>query len=111
VTKRCPTCGAREKRSAQANARYWALLHVISQEVRPTNQETGLPLRYSPDTWHLYMRGKFLGCDDVRLPNGRLISVPRSTTDLDTSEFAEYMLAVESWAAEHDAYLPDLANA
>lgn len=108
MTKTCPTCGAREKRSAQANARYWALLHVIAEKVRPTNPETGLPLKYGAETWHLFFRGSLLGCDDIRIPNGRVVSIPRSTTELDVPAFADYMQQVEAWAAEHNAYLPDL---
>jgi hypothetical protein len=103
----CPTCGAREKRSTDQNARYWKLLHAIADGVHPIDTDTGESMTYSADIWHLFWKGKLLGCDDVKLPNGRVVVVPRSTTDLDVPAFGDYMAAIEAWAADRGVFLPD----
>jgi len=66
---------------------------------------------YTPETWHTYFKQRFIGADDVRLPNGKVITQPKSSAELDKHEFAEYMTAVESWAGEHDVWLADIAEA
>lgn len=97
----CPTCGRDRTRSSEANRRYWALVHLIAENLKPKGVE------YSPDTWHIYLVGKFLGKIDVQLPNGRTVTQPVSTSKLSTSEFNDYMHAVEAWAAEHGVYLSE----
>lgn len=87
------------------------MLNVIAERVRPVNQDTGEVGVYSPDTWHLYFRQAYLGCDDIMLPNGQVLTIPRSTTDTDVAEFNDYLGQIEAWAAERDAYLPDLMEA
>jgi hypothetical protein len=101
--KRCPTCGRLEKRSTQANARYWLLLHEIADHVRPRGHE------FSAESWHSYFKQRFIGTDEVKLPNRKTLLLPKSSADLDTAEFADYQTQVEAWAAEHDVYLQDLA--
>jgi hypothetical protein len=102
AVERCPTCKRRMKRSNEANRRYWLLLHTISDKLRPQN------VQHSPEVWHCYFKSRFMGHDDVRLPNGKVLSIVRSTTDLDVPEFADYMTQVEVWANEHDVYLADM---
>jgi hypothetical protein len=101
--QRCPTCKRLERRSTQANARYWMLLHRISESIKPNGAA------YSADTWHQWAKSKFLGCDEFRLPNGQTLTVPKSSADLDTAEFNEFQTAVEAWAAERDVFLEDMA--
>lgn len=101
--QRCPTCKRLERRSTQANARYWLLLHEIAENVKPDKQA------YSADSWHTYFKSKFLGCDEVKLPGGKVFQIPRSSADLDTGEFNDFQTQVEAWAAERDVYLQDLA--
>lgn len=102
---RCPACGRREKRSNPANARYWLLLHAIAEKVRPDGRI------YSADTWHQWAKSKWLGCNDVTLPNGKILTIPRSSAALDISEFNEYMGRVEAWATERDVFLDEIENA
>ena len=90
----CPTCGARRKRSNEQNKLYWALLHEIESIVE-LNCVT-----YSADTWHIYFRQRFLGCEDIKLPNGKVLAHARSTTDLKVNEMTNYITQVEQWAAE-----------
>jgi len=104
-TDRCHACGRRHKRSNPANGRYWALLHAIAEKVKPGG------VSYSADTWHQYAKSRWLGCDDVELPNGRTLSMPRSTANLDVAEFNDYMGKVEAWAAERDVWLADMEDA
>lgn len=101
--KRCPTCNRLERRSTQANARLWLLYHEIAENVKPGGQA------YSAEQWHTYFKSKLLGCEEVKLPNGQVFQIPRSSADLDTGEFADFQTQVEAWAAEHDVYLQDLA--
>lgn len=101
--KRCPSCGRLETRSTQANARYWLLLHEIADGIKPGG------LSYSAENWHEYFKQRFLGADEMRLPNGKVVIIHRSSADLDTAEFNEYQTRVEAWAAERDVYLQDLA--
>jgi hypothetical protein len=100
-TDRCPACGRRQRRTSQANAYYWLLLHEIAERVKPGGQS------YSADTYHQYCKSRWLGCDDTRLPNGKTLTIPRSTAALSTEEFAEYVAKVEAWAAERGVYLAD----
>ena len=97
--KRCPACGRRERRSNPANARYWLLLHTIAAKLKPGGQA------YSAEQYHAYYKSRFLGCDDVALPNGKVLTIPRSTAQLESTEFAEYVTKVEADAAERGVYL------
>lgn len=103
MTDRCPTCKRQYKRSNPANARYWLLLHVISEKVIPKDTNG-----YSAEVWHTYMKSRYLGCDEVVMPNGKQIQIPRSTANLPKDEFAEYAFKVEAWANEHGAWLDSL---
>lgn len=91
------------KRSSEQNRRYWLLLHLIAEKVKPGGES------YSADTWHTYAKTRWIGADDVRLPNGKVVLMPRSSADLDIAEFNAYMEQIEAWAAERDVYLEDLA--
>jgi len=98
-TTRCPTCGRRHKRTTAANAYYWQLLHAIAEGVRPGGNA------YGPEAWHVYAKSRWLGADDVKLPNGKVIVVPHSTANLSVDEFNDYVSAVEAWAAERGVFL------
>ena len=90
---RCPTCGRTRTRTSEQNRRYWALLNDISEKWKPEGQQ------YAPDTWHEYMKQKFLGKKDILLPNGKVIQITQSTAALDVSEFTDYMTQVEALVA------------
>jgi hypothetical protein len=95
---RCPKCGRPPKRNNEQNRLYWALLGELSEKVKPQGQQ------YSPESWHLYFKTTYLGCDDWIMPNGKIVSQPRSTADLDKDEFSEYLEQVIAWAAERGVY-------
>lgn len=98
---RCPTCKRRHKRSLPQNAIYWELLGEISKRLKPQGQQ------FSDEVWHIYLVKRYLGADDVTLPNGKVESMRRSTADLDVAEFGVYFDKVQAWAAEHDVWLAD----
>ena len=75
----------------------------MSERIRPQGQQ------YSAEQWHLYSKSRWIGADDVTLPNGKVITQPRSSSTLDVAEFNDYMTAVEAWANEHGAFLEDVA--
>jgi hypothetical protein len=91
------------RRSNEANRRYWLLLHLVAESIKPGG------VSYSAETWHTYMKSRFIGADEVRLPNGKVLTLPKSSAELDVAEFNDYMTQVESWAAERDVFLEDLA--
>ncbi len=73
----------------------------MSDKIKP------LGVAYSPQQFHLYCRQRFLGATDFAMPNGKTMTMPNSTAELDVSEFQEYMQQVEALAADHGAYLEE----
>ena len=100
--KRCKTCHRLFKRSNPANARYWLLLHLISDNLKPEGEA------HTAEVWHQYFKQRYLGMDEVRLPNKKVIQTPKSSAELDTQEFAEYMAKVEQWGIEHKVYMEEM---
>lgn len=100
--ERCPTCNRAMRRSSEANRRYWLILHMIAEQVKPGGAQ------YSAETWHTYWKLKLLGGDDIRMPNGKVIVAPKSSADLSVGEFIDYMTQVESWANERGVYLDEV---
>lgn len=99
--KRCPTCHRRLKRTNQQNRLYWELLTMMAARAWGGQH-------HSDEAFHLYYRKRFLGCDDVRLPNGEVLTIPRSTAELGVDEFGEYFDRVSADCAERGVYLADL---
>lgn len=102
MNDRCPTCRRKIRRSNEANRRYWLVLHTLADKVKPKE------VHYSAETWHTYFKLKLLGGDDVRLPNGKVIVVPKSSAELDKSEFHAYAEQVELWMNERGVYLDEV---
>ena len=78
------------------------MLHVASEKLRPNGVE------YSADTFHIYYKMKFLGADDVKLPSGKVVAVPKSSAELPTDEFHEYAFKVEADLNERGVYLDEM---
>lgn len=87
-------------RSSEQNRRYWAILNEIA-EYAVHGQ------KYPADAWHEYFKGRFIGKEEIRLPNGDTLNRPISTTTLDVGQFADYMTQVEAWAAGRGILLGD----
>ena len=92
---RCPTCGRKHSRSTEQNKYYWSVLNEIADQLKPNGHA------YSAESFHLYFKQRFLGQDDIRLPNGKIFSQPKSTVDLDTTEMTEYITKVEEFATRY----------
>jgi hypothetical protein len=73
----------------------------MSDKLRPDGKV------YSPEQYHLYAKQRFLGCRDLELPGGKVLTIPNSSADLDIDEFNEFMQAVETMAAEHGVWLDE----
>lgn len=82
-------------RSIEQNDRMWAILTEVAEQVA---DETGK--YYSPETWHSYMKAKFLGKDTIVI-DGSVELVERSSKKLKVKAFADYMTQIEAWAVEH----------
>lgn len=98
---RCPTCKRRITRNHAQNARYWLLLHKMSDGLKPDG------VTYSAEMWHRYCASRFLGNNEFILPNKRVILEPKSTSALDVSEFGLYMDACEAWANDNNVWLDE----
>jgi hypothetical protein len=98
---RCPACGRREKRSNEQNRRYWKLVALVAENVKPDGHA------YAVKAWHLWFKSRFLGCTEVQLPNGAVLTEPCSSADEDTDAFSDFMTQVEAWAAERGVFLDE----
>ena len=81
----------RRKRTKRQNRRYWGR-GVLAQIAE---QATVGGKLYSAETWHEFMKKKFIGL--VELPEGSVIG--QSSRDLSTAQFSEFCSQVESYAA------------
>jgi len=84
----------KHKRSIEQNARYWAILNDIADQLKPDGRE------YSPEVWHEYFKSKFIGKDTVEV-NGDVVLVPKSSTKLNVEDFGIFMTKVEVWAVNN----------
>jgi hypothetical protein len=101
MSTRCPVCGQKRKRSLPQNARLWALETEISERLKVNGQT------FSPEVWHEYFAKKFLGAEEHRLPNGELMVIRRSTSDLPEDAFSDYLGHVEEWARDRNVWLQE----
>lgn len=79
----------KDKRHAQQNRLYWALLKQVSEQAMVDGR------RYSDEVWHEQFKRVLIGLVD--LPGGQMAG--ESTTKLNVSEFAEYITKVTAYAA------------
>jgi hypothetical protein len=79
----------RARRSNEANARYWALLGEIAEQVQVNGKY------FSNDTWHEHFKSLFAPKEDG--PSG---PIPISTSHMNTEQFSHYMTRVEVYAAQ-----------
>ena len=79
----------KQKRSNEQNARYWALLSEISEQVQVGGRY------FDRDVWHEWMKDRF--GPKIDGPTGLLSA---STSQMNTEQFNQYMTQVESFAAQ-----------
>lgn len=100
---KCPTCGQLPRRSTEQNKLYWSILHEIADHLKPQG------VSYTAETWHEYFKQRYLGAEEIALPNGKTIQRAQSTASLDKSEMVDYVTKVEMWAAQHGLYAQEAA--
>lgn len=93
-----------KRRSRYQNRLYWHILGQIAEQLHPKGQG------FSNQTWAEYFKQRYLGSKEVLLPNGKTITALRSTADLTTDEFSEYLDKIMAWSVEHGVNVPSLAD-
>lgn len=81
-------------RSTQQNKMYWSILGLIAKEGG-----------YETDDLHLALKCRFLGTEE-KVIMGKVVTVPKSTTKLNTREFGELIDKVYALASELNIKLP-----
>jgi len=93
-----------EKRRDVQNRRYWAIMHEIAEQLCINGQQM------SVDTWHEWAKRRFIGVREIRLPDGEIIALGMTSTDLSVPQFSDYMQMLESWAVDHGVIFNDLPS-
>ena len=88
----------KEKRRNAQNRRYWAVLHEIAEQLSTADTEA----------WHEYFKRRFIGVKEISLPDGEIVAVGKSSTELSVKEFADYMTSIEAWAVDQGVIFNDL---
>lgn len=92
---RCPTCGQPPRLSDPQRDRYFAMIGNLLQHPKLAH--------LTKSQLDLYFRDKFLGGEEVKLPNGKVIyQVHRLNRKAgpDVPTMSEFMDKVEAWCAE-----------
>lgn len=77
-------------RSLMQNRYYWGVvIAYLSKEIG-----------YAPDYMHEYMKQEFLWTDDQGMPDGKTAKITRSTKNLTSGQFDDYIQAIRIWAGE-----------
>ena len=82
----------KSKRSVDQNARLHALLRDIAEQAWVGGRQ------YDAETWKEEARRRFIGTEEIDLPNGTRIERGISTTTLDVAAFTLMMDQLEAWA-------------
>ena len=83
------------KRNSQQNRRLWGYCYKhIAEQAWANGQQ------FAADVWHEYLARKFGALEEMVLPDGEIITRRKSTTDYTVGEFADYMNAIEVYAAQ-----------
>ena len=89
--------GKDKKRSVKQNAYYWKFF--VSYPASELNLLSSCGENINIDDLHEHFRDKFLK-KEVVLNTGEIISTTRSTTDLSTSEFTNYLDSIQSYVLD-----------
>jgi len=87
----------RKSRSNRQNSYYWACVvpYVIDGLVGAGFEKSLL----SVENVHELLKNKFLK-EDYGIDGGEFITLTKSTTDLSTTEFMDYIAEIQKWGAE-----------
>lgn len=91
-----------EKRRDVQNRRYWAIMHEIAEQLKINNQQM------TAEVWHEWAKRRFIGVKEIVLPDGEIVILGMTSTELSVAEFSDYMQMVEAWAVDHGVIFNDL---
>ena len=80
------------RRNTRQNALLHALLTQIAERVHPDDQT------FAMEAWKELACRKFIGTEDVRLPDGSHVTRALSTSSLSVGQFADLIDHVTAWA-------------
>lgn len=83
------------KRTTDQNKRLHAILTDIANQAWVNGRQ------YDVETWKEYARQKYIGVEEIDMPDGSRIKRGISTTTLNVAEFANFMNQIELDAAEN----------
>lgn len=89
-----------ERRSSRQNRLFHALLGEIAENVRPNNQQ------YDLEFWKELVRRRFIGTEEMTLPDGTRIDRGLSTASLSVGEFTDLIDRVTHWCVTELGYEP-----
>lgn len=84
---------AKSKRSVEQNARLHALLQDIASNAWVDGKQ------FAAEVWKEFFRLRFIGTEELRMPDGTLKERGISTTTLDVAAFSDFMNQIEEYAA------------
>lgn len=83
-----------KRRTSEANRFYWGVvLRDIAEQAWVEDRQ------YDKDTWHEYFADLYGVKVEKRLPDGRIVSLRKSTSEMSAGEFSEYLTKVQARAA------------
>lgn len=82
----------RQQRTPKQNGLLHKLLEQITEQVQVDGR------RYELETWKEQVRLKFIGVEEVELPDGSRTRRGMSTADLNVADFSELIERVRAWA-------------
>lgn len=92
----------RGRRSLLQNAYYWG---CVVKEVQLRFRELGHDVE--TDDVHEFLKQKFHN-EQIVTPQAEVITVPKSTTEMNKGEFVEYVERIRDWAADTlEIFIPD----
>lgn len=80
------------KRSAEQNRLFHALLNTIAESATVNGKY------YDAETWKEHIRRKFIGTEEIHLPDGARIERGISTASLSVAEFTQLIERTQAWA-------------
>lgn len=86
---------AKSRRTTEQNSRLHALLTDIANNAWVDGKQ------FDAETWKEFFRQKYIGTEEVLLPDGRRIERGISTTTLDVGAFSDFMDQISAYAAEN----------
>lgn len=85
----------RKHRTLAQNALFHAWMTEIAKHYAETHGDW-----HPPEVWKEYLKRLFLGEKAHTMPDGRVVTTTRGTSDLKVDEFAAFLDQIDMWAAQ-----------